>query len=79
MDAGHTATFNCTTYGHPVQEVTWFKDGQALTLTSRVSVVDDVRLVIREVGRTDQGMYQCLVNNDRDTAQGIAQLTLGGR
>ena len=39
----------------------------------------DAVLRIHNVGREDKGMYQCFVRNDQESAQGIAELKLGGR
>lgn len=39
----------------------------------------DAILRIPNVGRDDKGMYQCFVRNDQESAQGEAELKLGGR
>ncbi|CAL1548258.1 unnamed protein product, partial [Lymnaea stagnalis] len=77
VDAGHTAIFNCTTYGHPINSFSWFKNGRPLVVSKRVYIEANATLVVKEVGRADQGMYQCFVGNDRDSAQGAGQLSLG--
>lgn len=78
VDAGHTALFNCTTYGHPINTIAWFKNGKLLVESKRVYVESSTMLVVKDVGRADHGMYQCFIGNDRDSAQGAAQLSLGG-
>ncbi|XP_059143240.1 cell adhesion molecule DSCAM-like [Physella acuta] len=77
VDAGHTALFNCTTYGHPINTIAWFKNGKLLVESKRVYVESSTMLVVKDVGRADHGMYQCFIGNDRDSAQGAAQLSLG--
>ncbi|RUS90023.1 hypothetical protein EGW08_002210, partial [Elysia chlorotica] len=83
VDAGRPAQFNCTTFGHPVDSVQWFHNGRPLMTSSsgsgsRVTVDDEGhQLLIKDVGRQDQGMYQCFVRNAQDSAQGAGQLALG--
>lgn len=36
-------------------------------------------LAVYGVGRSDKGMYQCLVTNKGSSAQGMAELKLGGK
>lgn len=36
-------------------------------------------LVIENVGRRDRGVYQCLVENQKSSAQAMAELKLGGK
>ncbi|KAH7969607.1 hypothetical protein HPB52_020247 [Rhipicephalus sanguineus] len=47
------------------------------TALSRITVLSRDTLHINSVNRQDRGMYQCLVYNDRDSAQGSAQLVIG--
>ncbi|KAH6936506.1 hypothetical protein HPB50_018450 [Hyalomma asiaticum] len=47
------------------------------TALSRIAVLSRDMLHITGVSRQDRGMYQCLVYNDRDSAQGTAQLVIG--
>ena len=51
---------------------------QILPISKTVTFPSPERLNIANVQRQDRGMYQCLVGNSRDNAQGGAQLTLGG-
>ncbi|CAN8004190.1 unnamed protein product, partial [Ixodes pacificus] len=72
---GSSATFNCSTSGHPVSAVLWLKNGQAVS--SRVKMLTRETLHIASVLRDDKGMYQCFALNDYDAAQATAELTLG--
>ncbi|XP_072143985.1 cell adhesion molecule Dscam1-like [Dermacentor andersoni] len=47
------------------------------TALLRIAVLSRDMLHITGVNRQDRGMYQCLVYNDRDSAQGSAQLVIG--
>lgn len=54
--------------------ITWYKDGRAMAGRAQRDVL---RLV--SVGRTDCGVYQCLVRRaDGETAQSAATVQLGG-
>jgi hypothetical protein len=75
---GQPARFSCTTAGHPVVSVLWFKDGQPLSGLAAPSGASRDVLHLPSVTRDDQGMYQCFVKNELDVAQGTAELRLGG-
>ncbi|GAB6024302.1 hypothetical protein CHUAL_008994 [Chamberlinius hualienensis] len=77
VDEGKSATFACTISGHPISFVRWLKDGRHLTLDERVKLLSREILQIEGVKRGDRGMYQCVVNNQRQSVQAAAQLKLG--
>ncbi|XP_064598583.1 cell adhesion molecule Dscam1-like [Liolophura sinensis] len=77
VDAGHIAVFNCSVFGNPVQEVKWYHNGELLEHSSRISIKSDAVLQIGEVSGPDEGMYQCEVSNEKESAQGTSQLLLG--
>ncbi|GIY65658.1 down syndrome cell adhesion molecule [Caerostris darwini] len=78
VDVGKSATFNCSTTGHPVVTIEWMKDGMPLRAGSRIEFPSRDVVHLTYVQRDDKGMFQCFVSNDFDSAQGTAQLTLGG-
>lgn len=45
----------------------------------RLRLLSPLVLAITSVTRYDRGMYQCVVRNNRDNAQGSAELRLGGK
>ncbi|GIX66889.1 down syndrome cell adhesion molecule-like protein Dscam2 [Caerostris extrusa] len=78
IDVGRPAKFNCSFAGHPVNGISWFKDGNPLFEDGvRIKLSSRVLLTIISVQREDSGMYQCFVFNDIESAQGTAQLLLG--
>ena len=79
IDVGQPAMFNCSVYGYPIDTIAWYKDGLPLATSSRVTMVTDHVLKIVSVEREDWGMYQCMVNNELENAQGAAQLLIGGK
>lgn len=73
MDFGRPATLTCNYEGNPVKTISWLKDGKKLSShDGRVLRIDSVR-------KEDKGMYQCFVRNEQESAQGSAELKLGGR
>lgn len=78
VDSGQPAVFNCSVEGYPIKSIKWFKNGHPLVKENRMTIQDETYLTINEVNRMDQAMYQCVITNDNDGAQGTAQLLLGG-
>ncbi|XP_021937228.1 Down syndrome cell adhesion molecule-like protein Dscam2 isoform X2 [Zootermopsis nevadensis] len=85
VNSGDSATFNCSVTGSPIESVWWMRnaepvlsisDGEAST-GSRVRLLSQQVLHVGGVSRSDRGMYQCFVRNDRESAQGSAELRLG--
>ncbi|XP_049947469.1 Down syndrome cell adhesion molecule-like protein Dscam2 [Schistocerca serialis cubense] len=77
VDVGRTAQLNCSTEGHPQLAISWLKDGQPLHTSGRIKLVTPQTLRIEQVERSDLGMYQCIVSNNDETAQGTAEISLG--
>ena len=73
VDFGRPAVFTCHYSGNPIKTVSWMKDGKPLPGHS------DAILRIESVKKEDNGMYQCFVRNDQESAQASAELKLGGR
>lgn len=76
---GGSAEFRCviTSNGTPYRphQITWYKDGRQLTISSRSADTFEINGVTRE----NKGMYQCVVRRqDTDTVQASAELQLGG-
>ncbi|CAG2063882.1 unnamed protein product [Timema podura] len=57
--------------------VFWLKDSQPLRTGARVRLVAKEHVHLVEVAKEDRGMYQCVVKNDVEMAQGTAELALG--
>lgn len=78
VDIGKDVFLRCRVIGQPVSKVTWLKDGHQLTFSPRLTLVSQELLRISSVQRTDRGLYQCLAGNERESAQGVARLEIGG-
>ncbi|XP_031640140.1 Down syndrome cell adhesion molecule-like protein Dscam2 isoform X28 [Contarinia nasturtii] len=72
VDFGRPAVFTCHYSGNPIKTVSWMKDGKPIDHS-------DAILRIESVKKEDNGMYQCFVRNDQESAQASAELKLGGR
>lgn len=79
VDVGRTANLSCRVAGHPVHGVQWTLNGRPLAKGNpRLTLLSRDLLQVSPVQREDRGMYQCLAYNQRDSAQGTAQLVIGG-
>ncbi|CAM1318980.1 Uncharacterised protein g7083 [Pycnogonum litorale] len=72
IDVGKSTRLRCKVTGNPVGTITWLKDGRTIDSTLGIDV-----LKMKEVQRSDGGMYQCFVTNEFQAKQGTAQLLLG--
>ncbi|XP_046987338.1 Down syndrome cell adhesion molecule-like protein Dscam2 [Schistocerca americana] len=77
VDVRRTAQLNCSTEGHPQLAISWLKDGQPLHTYGMIKLVTPQTLRIEQVERSDLRMYQCVVSNNEETAQGTAEVSLG--
>ncbi|XP_015905678.1 cell adhesion molecule Dscam1 isoform X1 [Parasteatoda tepidariorum] len=77
LDVGKTANFNCSIQGHPIASVTWRKDMRILNANQRIIIPTPTSLQVRQVKRSDSGVYQCFVNRDDLSVQASAKLTIG--
>lgn len=66
--------------GSPIGLVQWFRNGELLVIdgSGKLKLLGPLVLVVNRVTRHDRGMYQCVVRNDWESAQGSAELRLGG-
>lgn len=78
VDVGKEASFQCIVNGYPVSQVGWLHNGKPVAPDSRVEVmVEPHRLTIKQLNKDDKGMYQCVVSNNWDQAQAVAELDMG--
>uniref|UniRef100_A0A4Y0BIQ2 Down syndrome cell adhesion molecule-like protein Dscam2 n=1 Tax=Anopheles funestus TaxID=62324 RepID=A0A4Y0BIQ2_ANOFN len=78
VDVGKDAQFQCIISGFPAHEVLWMHNGKPIVRDSRIEIYTDVpRIVIKNVQKEDQGMYQCFVANEWEQIQSTAELQLG--
>lgn len=80
VDAGTPAMFNCSVQGGSGGiHISWLKDTRPLLDSPYVSILQQgVVLLLRNVRKLDRGMYQCMARSNDESAQGSAELTLGG-
>ena len=61
---GKRLELHCDVEAHPVPEISWFKNGHALSLMSGIRLADNrATLIIESVGLSDIGHYECLAVN----------------
>ena len=74
VTAGRTVEIRCSAYGAPRPIITWIKNNVHITEANRYSVSKSGTLSIRDVGKTDEGRYECAARNSIGAAS--AQMTL---
>ncbi|XP_039965640.1 Down syndrome cell adhesion molecule-like protein Dscam2 isoform X1 [Bactrocera tryoni] len=84
VNSGGMAIFNCSTTGSAIDGVEWLHNGIPLqgnnalsTGRENIRFLTKTSLMVHNVGRRDRGVYQCLVENSRASAQAMAELKLG--
>ncbi|XP_071958859.1 cell adhesion molecule DSCAM-like isoform X2 [Antedon mediterranea] len=77
VDIGDSAYFNCSVTGHPIDTVTWYKDATLLDGLPGVTIFDNGTMMVDEMRRGDQGMYQCVAGNRWEFQEATMQLSLG--
>ncbi|XP_057353469.1 peroxidasin homolog isoform X2 [Manis pentadactyla] len=62
---GNTVFFTCRAEGNPKPEIIWLRNNNELSMKtdSRLNLLDDGTLMIRNTQETDQGIYQCMAKN----------------
>ncbi|CAM1303017.1 Uncharacterised protein r2_g1303 [Pycnogonum litorale] len=72
---GNGIELNCHTTGYPIQNIHWTLNGEPIV---SLSIQENrEKIVIRNIGRHDRGMYQCFVRNQWEVVQATLQLKLG--
>lgn len=74
VSAGQTVEIRCSAYGAPKPIITWIKNNVHITDANRYSVSSSGALTIRDVGKNDEGRYECAARNSIGAAS--AQMTL---
>ncbi|XP_072474002.1 obscurin-like protein 1 isoform X2 [Notamacropus eugenii] len=77
--SGTDAILRCCLIGSPPPTVLWEKDGQQLEASSRLCLQtegDEHRLLVREAGALDAGVYVCRAQNSSGEAYAAAALTV---
>ncbi|PSN41375.1 Down syndrome cell adhesion molecule-like protein 1 [Blattella germanica] len=77
VDAGTPATFNCSVQGGSGgTHISWFKDARPLMDSPRVSILQQGEvLLLRNVRKSDRGMYQCMSRSGDETVAPELQST----
>uniref|UniRef100_A0A914DYB5 Neogenin n=1 Tax=Acrobeloides nanus TaxID=290746 RepID=A0A914DYB5_9BILA len=67
--------FECKTIGDPQPRVTWYKNGETI-IPSEYFMITDTKLKVLGLVKDDQGIYQCIADNDAGSVQAGAQLVV---
>ncbi|XP_071575927.1 neogenin isoform X4 [Temnothorax nylanderi] len=76
---GSDVTLECAANGYPKPTILWLKDGVALDLTSldsRYRKIAASSLMIINVRESDHGSYQCRAENEVESLDAVAELSV---
>lgn len=76
-EEGETVRFQCAVSGHPDPFVTWDKDGEVITPSPRITIMerDDLKILeISSVTPNDSGVYRVRLENDLGKIEASAKL-----
>ena len=81
IERGQPLKLPCTVIGYPKPRVTWYKNGNMLSYTSKLRLLEDNGLYFEKVRkssrRSDEGTYWCVATNDNgETRSRNATLTI---
>ncbi|XP_068678168.1 peroxidasin-like isoform X1 [Montipora foliosa] len=76
VTAGQTVDIRCSAYGAPKPIITWIKNNVHITEANRYSVSPSGTLSIRDVGKADEGRYECAARNSIGAASAQMSLTV---
>ncbi|KAL3991492.1 purine-nucleoside phosphorylase [Sarotherodon galilaeus] len=71
---GSSARFICVAQGNPSPNITWLFNAEPITPSHRFQISGS-SLVVSDVTRQDEGVYQCLLDNGFSSAQSFGMLT----
>ncbi|KRY56600.1 Neogenin -like protein [Trichinella britovi] len=71
--SGSDVIFRCDISGYPPPAVTWLKNGEIIK-SSEYFIISGSQLKIAGLVKNDQGVYQCMADNDVGSAQASAIL-----
>ncbi|XP_028321428.1 cell adhesion molecule-related/down-regulated by oncogenes [Gouania willdenowi] len=74
VSLGSSAHFTCEATGNPAPRVTWLFNANRVNPSQRFQISGS-SLVIADVTRRDEGVYQCLLDNESGSAQSYGTLT----
>ncbi|KAM4887302.1 brother of CDO [Thomomys bottae] len=70
---GHSAKLTCEVRGNPPPSVLWLRNAVPLTSSQRLRLSRRT-LRVASVGPEDEGVYQCMAENEVGSAQAVVQL-----
>lgn len=74
---GETLELYCEANGSPTPTLTWFKDGQEMRPSDRVTFVGS-RVRVKSVNKLDAGLYVCSFKNVVGTISHLMKLVIQG-
>eukprot|EP00066_Takifugu_rubripes_P016916 XP_011606182.1 PREDICTED: vascular endothelial growth factor receptor 1 isoform X1 [Takifugu rubripes] len=78
VNVSSSVTLTCPSEGIPTPEITWYKNGRALSQGSGIAIAEGGKLHIDRITGEDQGLYMCRATNERGSAESCAYIWVNG-
>ncbi|XP_069495413.1 vascular endothelial growth factor receptor 1 [Ambystoma mexicanum] len=79
VNKSSTMALDCAAEGIPRPQVSWYKNNQEIHKEPGIALgPDSNRLIIERVKEDDEGLYQCIVSNQRGSVESSAYVTVQG-
>jgi hypothetical protein len=78
VNVGDQVSLTCVTQGDPTPVITWVKDDIRVTNGNRFVLQPSGELSIAEIGKNDEGNYQCVARNELGSAVKTVRVVVRG-
>ncbi|XP_061581509.1 vascular endothelial growth factor receptor kdr-like isoform X2 [Cololabis saira] len=78
VNSSSTLVMACYASGVPRPSIVWYKDGLQMEESPGVTLGENGTLVIERVKKEDEGLYECVAQNDEGSAKTSAVVTVLG-
>lgn len=78
VNSSSTLFLECKVNGNPSPTITWLKNGYVMKRASGITLLYNNSLMIERVKKDDEGLYECLANNEMGHTNTSAYITIRG-
>ena len=79
MPIGATVNFECVVIAVPQANIHWLHNSVPLRVGTHVQVSETGTLTISSVDRLDEGVYECVAENELGSVRAFARLNIRGQ
>lgn len=78
VNVGESVNLTCVAQGDPIPLITWIKDDVRVTNGNRFVLQSPGELRIKEIGKNDEGTYDCVARNNAGSDIDTVRVTVKG-